>query len=120
MPQLAREKRGREPIGLSEDHVVGDDAGAKVLQASGELGKSVARPRPLSERCERAFVDVDNPNRKVVVRARPHALVRVESPLADHGQKPGVGKPKGCECRADGKGNSKNEECFADGARHCR
>ena len=51
---------GREAVGLGEDEIEGDRAGAGLVQGVDDGGKARARPRPLADAGERGLVDVDD------------------------------------------------------------
>ena len=69
------------PIGFREDDVEGDDRRARVPQPGNQPANDVAAPRPLTDRGQAAFVDVDDDDaggwRRCLCRPQEQVVGRV-------------------------------------------
>ena len=87
------DRRGRGPVGLRKDDVVGDHGRPRLAQPAVELGEFGARPRPLAEPRDRLLVDIDDRHPVLGrVLARRGGLEEIEH-LHPHAlERRGVGK----------------------------
>jgi hypothetical protein len=80
---LPGQQRRRGAVGLGEDDVEADRAGAEILQRPHEIGERVARPRPLADPRQAGIVDVDDHDRLRRLPGRqPLQRVEGEQPRA--------------------------------------
>ncbi len=70
-------------VAFGEDDVYTQGKGLTVLNLGDQLGKEVARPRPLSMLDQTLAIDADNDHRFAVAHPRHQALILVELGFAN-------------------------------------
>ncbi len=85
---------GRHAVRLGEDDVETDGNAAELRDARHQVGNGGAGPRPLPDRLEARFVDIDDDNRPRRLLAGPQHLKKIKCAQPQFLQRPRVGEPQ--------------------------
>jgi hypothetical protein len=86
--------RRRHAVGLRKDDVESDRDRTQLRDLGDEVCHRRARPRPLPDRFQARFIDIDDNNRPNLLRPRAKHLKEIESPGAQFLQRPRIGEPQ--------------------------
>ena len=81
--ELIGDARGRSAVRLGKDHVEGDHRSSGLTQPVGQPGNIGARPWPLAKPANAFIVDIDHPDRGILIDARRGPFIAVEQQQAE-------------------------------------